>query len=145
MHVTRHLPLSLLFALSAWACSSPDPLSGRYVLMAIEERDLPAPVPHTDYQVTSGSLNLSDGSFVMSYAANPGGTIWGSFTTVLKGSYDSRSGPTIEFESSEQSIDGSSPTYVDQSFSGTIQNDSLALTLTDLNQVRWMFRRVDPL
>jgi len=145
MSVISYLPLSLLVALSAWACSGPDPLSGSYVLVAIEERDLPAPVPDTDYEVTKGSLNILDGSFAMSYAANVRGTIWGSFTTVLKGSYDSHSGATIEFESAEQSINGSPPTDVDQAFIGTVQDDSLNLTLTDLNQVRWMFRRIDPL
>ena len=63
--------------------------------------------------------------------------------TVLRGSYDSQNGPVIEFESSEQTIDGSPVGLPDDSFFGTVQGDSL--TLTDPNDVRWMFRKVHPL
>jgi len=144
MRATSHLLLSLLLALSGWACLVSDALSGNYVLVAIEQQDLPASLPNTRFQVVNGSLDLSDdGSFVLSYTANHSGSVWGSFMTVLRGSYDSQNGPVIEFESSEQTVDGSPVGLPDDSFLGTVQGDSL--TLTDPNDVRWMFRKAHPL
>ena len=142
MRTTNYLLLSLLLALSVWACRASDTLSGSYVLVAIEAQDLPASVPNTRFQVSNGSLGLSDdGSFVLSYGANLSGSVWGSFMTVVKGSYDLQNGQAIEFESSEQTVDGS-PVEADHSFIGTVQGDSL--TLTDPNNVDWMFRKVQP-
>ena len=144
MRATSHLLLSLLLTLSGWACAVSDALSGSYVLVAIEQQDLPASNPNTRFQVVNGSLDLSDdGSFVLSYTANHSGSVWGSFMTVLKGSYDSQNGPAIEFESSEVTIDGSPVDEPDDSFLGTVHGDSL--TLTDPNDVRWMFRKAHPL
>ena len=142
MRTTSHLLLSLLLVLSGWTCRASDPLSGRYALVAIDAQDLPATVPNTEFQVTDGSLNLADGSFVFTYGAHPSGTVWRSFTTVLRGTYDSRDVSAIEFESSEQTFNGS-PVEADHSFVGAAQGESL--TLTDPNQVGWTFRRINPM
>ncbi|UCD24706.1 MAG: hypothetical protein JSW51_01965 [Gemmatimonadota bacterium] len=142
MRATSHSLLSLLLALSSWTCRASDPLSGSYALVAIDAQDLPATVPNTEFQVTDGSLNLSDGSFVFTYGAHPSRTVWRSFTTVLRGTYDSRDASAIEFESSEQTFNGN-PVEADHSFVGAVQGENL--TLTDPNQVGWTFRRINPM
>ena len=144
MRTTRHLLLSLLVALAAWACLVSDALSGNYVLVAIEDQDLPARVPDTQFSVTNGSLQLlADGSFVLRYSTYDSTSVSRSFTAVLSGTYDSQDGPTVEFSSTELTIEGSQTTEPDKPFFGTVQGDTL--TLTDPNDVDWMFRKAHPL
>jgi hypothetical protein len=113
-------------------------------LVAIEDQELPAPVPNTRFQVTNGSLQLSeDRSFVLSYDAYDSASISGAFTAVLSGTYDSQDGPTIELISSELTVDGSPVSEPEDPFLGTVQGDSL--TLTDPNDVDWLFRKVNPM
>ena len=141
MRTTSKLLLCLFLALLGWACLVSDDLTGSYVLVTIEDQELPAPVPDTRFEVTNGSLQLSeDRSFVLSYATYDSTSVSGSFTAVLSGTYDSQDGPTVEFSSSELTIDGSPVSEPEEPFFGTVQGDSL--TLTDPNDVRWMFRKI---
>ncbi len=141
---TKHYSLlCLLIAMSVWACLVSEDLSGSYTLLAIEGQVLPAPVPNTQFEVTSGSLQLSgDGSFLLSYVTYNSTNVSASFTAELGGTYDSRNEPTIGFNSTESTRDGSSVPKPEDPFFGTVHGDSL--TLTDPNEVRWLFRRADP-
>jgi hypothetical protein len=138
----RNLQLCLVLSLLGWACIASDNLTGSYTLVAIEGRAVPAPITGTQYEVTQGYLQLAeDGTFELSYTTYDSTSVSNSYYAVLSGTYSSENGAAVEFRSSGLTIDRCAVDEPNAPFFGSVEGDSLALT--DPNDVRWTFRKVE--